>query len=225
MTWVRLVLVWALIGAAVACGSDHGSGSRPRRAGPVAMRPTPRGALDLCRRLALVRPTCPRRVPIGRYAHARRPPGYKGVAAEGAIAFCADRRTRAVPISSRACAEPSWILEVGAPAGLPLDAPPGLPGKRLPEARRTRPPQYVHIIIYAARGSLASRFPFTWPDGPARRLRDSLLRPKRRPRPRVRRRAFRWKRGGVDHMVSMHSWAPLRQAVATLKAVVVSAPG
>ena len=155
-----------------------------------------------------------------------------------------------MPISSRACAEPSWILEVGAPAGLPLDAPPGLPGKRLPEARRTRPPQYVHIIIYAARGSLASRFPFTWPDGPARRLRDSLLRPKRTRPILLGSRdwsddhgtlvlapplifggengdhlVFRWKRGGVDHMVSMHSWAPLRQAVATLKAVVVSAPG
>lgn len=249
MTWARLALACALVGSAASCGGDRKARFDSRGARPVAMRPTPGGALDVCRRLALIRPTCPRRVPVGRYAHARRPPGYKGVSAEGAIAFCADSQTSAVPITSRACTEPSWILEVGAPAGLPPDAPPGLPGKRLPAARRTRPPQYVHIIIYAARGSLAPRFPFAWPEGPARRIRDSLLRPGRAepillgsPVWSSRRGTlilapplisggengdhliFRWSRGGVDHMVSMHSWAPLREAVATLRAVVRSAP-
>ena len=88
-----------------------------------------------------------------------------------------------------------------------------------------------------------------WPEGPARRIRDSLLRPGRAepillgsPVWSSRRGTlilapplisggengdhliFRWSRGGVDHMVSMHSWAPLREAVATLRAVVRSAP-
>ena len=211
------------------------------------MRPTPSGALALCRRLTLIRPACPRRVPIGPYAHARRPPGYTGPAAGGAIALCVDSGTRGVPVSSPACADPSWILEAGAPAGLPPGAPPGVPGQRIPPARRTRPPHYVHIIVYAARGSLASRFPFAWPHGPARPAEDSLLRPNRQMAILLGSRQwaglrgtlilapplvfggengdhliFRWKQGDVDHMISMHAWAPLRQAVATLGAVVAS---
>jgi len=34
---------------------------------------------------------------------------------------------------------------------------------------------------------------------------------------------FHWEKGGVEHTVSLHSWAPLPEAVATLKAVVDSA--
>jgi hypothetical protein len=250
MTAGRLVLVCALVGLSSSCGSDHRTRSGSAGVDAVALRPTPPAALALCRRLALLRPTCPRRVPVGRYAHARRPPGYKGVAAEGAIAVCADARSRGVSITSRTCTEPSWILEVGAPAGLPLDAPPGLPGKRLPEGRRTRPPKYVHIIVSATRGTLAPSFPFAWPAGLAVGIRDSLLR-QRRAKPVLlgspvwsgRRGTlvlapplafggengdhliFRWKRAGLDYTVSMHSWAPLREAVATLRAVVVSARG
>jgi hypothetical protein len=33
---------------------------------------------------------------------------------------------------------------------------------------------------------------------------------------------FRWRRGAVEYLVSMHSWAPLRQAEATLAALVAS---
>jgi hypothetical protein len=120
-------------------------------------------ALEICRRLALIGPTCPRLVPIGPYAHSKRPPGFRGVAAGGAIALCADERLRGAPITSSACRYQAWSLEVGAPAGLPPDAPPGLPGTRLGSGR-TRPPLYVHMIIYAARGPLEQKlFPFAWP--------------------------------------------------------------
>jgi hypothetical protein len=212
------------------------------------MRRTPPAALGICRRLPLVDPTCPRLVPIGPYAAAKRPPGYRGVAAGGAIAHCADERLRGVPTSSGTCRYQTWSLEVGAPAGLPSDAPPGMPGKRLGSGR-TRPPQYVHIVIYAARGPLEKKlFPFAWPHGQAQAIGNGLLRPKRR-QPislgSVRwagldgelvlappllfggevgdHLIFHWKAAGIEHAVSLHSWAPLREAVATLKAVVASA--
>jgi hypothetical protein len=246
MTGARLAPVCAMVATAVACGGGRATGSAAAHS--VPMRPTPSAALALCRRSTLLRPACPRRVPIGPYAQARRPPGYTGLAAAGSIGFCSDGRTRRVPISSPACAEPSWILEAGAPAGLPPGAPPGIPGKRLPAARRTRPPQYVHIVLYAAHSSLAPRLSFPWPRGPAERTRDTLLRANRTkpillgPRdwsgdrgtlvlaPRLifggengDHLIFRWRRAGIEHIVSMHSWAPLREAEATLKAIIASA--
>jgi hypothetical protein len=245
MKRVRLIALLLLVIATSACGARHTT-NVARSA--VAMRPTPPGAFATCRRLPLIRSTCPRWVPIGRYAHARRPPGYTGVAAGGAIALCADSRERGIPITRNACSYETWILEVGAPAGLPSDAPPGLPGKRV-GLGRTRPPQYVHIIVYAARGSLAVKFPFTWPHGPAPAISDSLLRASRKGPIFLGRRdwaghrgtlilspplifggengdhlIFRWHQAGVDHTVSLHSWAPLTEAVATLEAVVRSAP-
>jgi hypothetical protein len=120
---------------------------------------------------------------------------------------------------------------------------------RLPPGQRTRPPQYVHVEVYAARGSLAERFPFAWPRGPARPVRDSLLRASRTMPIFLGSRAwsgvrgtlilapplvfggedgdhllFRWEQNGVDRVISMHAWTPLREAVATLEALLASAP-
>jgi hypothetical protein len=249
VTGVRLVALLLVALSTTGCGARHSAGSHEANIarGPVALRPTPKGALAICRRLSLIRTTCPGRVPIGPYAQARRPPGFTGPAAGGAIAICADNHMRGVPLTSNACASQTWILEVGAPAGLPPDAPPGLPGKRLGPSR-TRPPHYVHIIVYAARGRLAAKFPFTWPQGPARTISDSLLGPGRRVPVFLGHRdwaghrgtlllapplifggengdhlIFRWHRGDVDHTISLHSWAPLTEAVSTLRAVVRSA--
>src|SRR5438874_2694188 len=149
VTEVRLVALLLLLLTTTGCGARHSAGSHETNIAQalVALRPTPSGALAICRRLSLIRPTCPRRVPVGPYGPTRPPPGYTGVAAGGAIAFCADSRTGGVPLGSGACASQTWILEVGAPAGLPPDAPPGLPAKRLGPSR-TRPPHYVHIIVY-----------------------------------------------------------------------------
>jgi hypothetical protein len=207
----------------------------------VPMQPTPSAALGICQQLPLIRATCPRRVPGGPYTEARRPPGFHGVAAGGAIALCAT----GVPIASRGCTSQSWILEAGAPAGLPSDAPPELGQKRL-DSRRTRPPQYVHLIIYAARGNLGPSFPFAWPHGHAQPIHNRLLRPSRTKPIFFGHRdwaghngslvlapplasggengdhvIFRWQEGGVAHAISLHAWVPLREAVATLRAMVV----
>ena len=249
VTRVRLIALLLLPLTTTGCGGRHSPKPRATNTaqGPVALRPTPSGPLAICRRLSLIGATCPRRVPVGPYAHARRPPGYSGLAAGGAIATCADSRMRGVTLTSSACASQTWILEVGAPAGLPPDAPPGLPGKRLGPSR-TRPPHYVHIIVYAARGSLAAKFPFSWPHGPAQAISDGLLRPGRKAAIFLGRRdwaghrgtlilapplifggengdhlIFRWRHRDVDHTVSLHSWASLTEAVLTLKAEVRSA--
>lgn len=210
----------------------------------VAMKPTTSSALGLCRRLSLIRPTCPTRVPVTRFVRAPRPPGFRGAAAGGAIALCADERLRGVPVAGGVCRYQSWILELGAPAGLPAHSPTGTGGPRLGPGRN-RPPQYLHIIIYAARGTVANRlFPFAWPHGPIAARRNTLL---------VRKRAapialgrvhwgghdgqlvlapplvfggevgdhliYHWRQGGIEHVISVHAWAPLPEAVATLKLV------
>jgi len=210
------------------------------------MRATPPAELALCRRLRLVRPTCPLRVPVGRYAHARRPPGFHSAGTRGAIAICANTQKAGVALTSSACQLETWILEAGAPAGLPPDAPRNLPGKRL-GPRRTRPPQYVHITIYGTRGNLEAMFPFAWPPTHSQRVTDRLLRADRAPPVGLGRRRwgghngtlilapplvfggengdhliFRWNAGGIDRVVSLHSWSPLREAIATLRSIIVS---
>jgi len=215
---------------------------------PAGLKRTAPAALALCRRLSLVRSVCPRQVPATLAIGASRPPGFRGPAAAGAIAVCADRHLRGVPIRSGVCRYQSWSLEVGAPVGLPADAPPGIPGERLGPGR-TRPPRYLHIIIYAARGTVAKRLiPFGWPHGHAVPIGNTLL-DQQRSAPvslgRVRWRGhdgqlvlapplvfggelgdhliFHWRARGVERVISLHAWAPLAEAVATLKAVVDSA--
>jgi hypothetical protein len=186
-------------------------------------------------------------VPRGGHTHASSPPGFNGLAGGGAIVVCTNHRARSGPITQGRCVSPSWIFEAGAPAGLPPDAPPNVRGKRVAYGRRTRPPHYVHIIIYASRRSLAPRFPFVWPRGTVHAVNDHLLRLDRTTpilfgqRTWAGRRgtlilapplafggengdhlAFRWTQDGIDRVVSLHAWTPLREAIATLRAVVRS---
>lgn len=240
-----------VIASTARCGEASGGASEHKgRPGAtsgrreVALRPTPAAALGICQRLWLVRPTCPRRVPVGYYRKARRPSGFGGLSADGAIALCSDSD---IPITSRSCTSQTWILEVGAPAGLPPGAPPELGQEQL-DPSRTRPPQYVHLIVYGARSNLDPIFPFAWPSRDRRPIRDHLLRPKRTTPIFLGQHEwaghngtlvlapplvfggengdhliFRWREKGTDHAVSLHSWAPLREAVATLEATVASA--
>ena len=242
-----MAVACAIVSTAASCGGGEARDADSQAGRAVAMMATPPAALGLCRRFALIRPSCPRRVPSAPYARTPRPPGFTGPSAGGAFAHCGGRSGGAA-IVMPGCDRPRWVIEAGAPAGLPPDAPPGLPGERLAPGARTRPPQYVHIGVYAARGSLARTFPFAWPRGAARSVEDSLLGPKRTESILLGSRRwagvdgtlvlapplvfggedgdhlmFRWRKGGVDRVVSVHAWTPLRDAVATLEAVVTSA--
>jgi hypothetical protein len=204
---------------------------------PARMTGTPAGALASCSRMRLMRPVCPGSVPVGRLAQAT------------LTNVCADQRGRGVPITSGACIYETWMLEAGAPAGLPPDAPPGLPGNRTLGPSRTRPPGYVHIVIYASQQPLANMVPWPWPNGPAQPVTNALLNPKRtRPislgwfqwgsdygqlvlaPPYLYggvvgdHLIFRFTAGRVNYAVTLHSWAPLSEAAATLRVVVKSGP-
>jgi hypothetical protein len=145
---VALSLAVALLVIGVACGSAEKRSAAPDVARPVTMTATPARALRICRHFPLLRPACPHAVPRGGYTHASSPTGFNGLGGGGAIVVCTNHGARSGPITQGRCVSPSWIFEAGAPAGLPPDAPPNVRGKRVAYGRRTRPPHYVHIIIY-----------------------------------------------------------------------------
>ena len=123
----------------------------------------------------------------------------------------------------------------------------------LPERGGSRKPRVRHLVLFASRYGLgrvrAGRAFTDWPrrERPAgvadRLLRESRRRPILLARPTWGGRrgdlvldrpypaggitgnhlVFRWQRGGIDYAVSLHEWRPLREAVATLRAVVTSA--
>jgi len=182
-----------------------------------------------------MRPVCPRQIP-----RAARPASglqSSGVAAGGAIAGCSGAKTmNAVPITSRDCGLSEWQIQLSAS---PRIAPRAL-------AARLRPPWFVHVLLYASR--VENPFPFALPHRHAHAITDSLLNP-RRTQP-VALGWVRWSgkygqlvlapaypRGGeagshliflfrardVSYAITLHSWAPLVQTVATLKRIVASA--
>ena len=109
---------------------------------------------------------------------------------------------------------------------------------------RNAPPAFVHLTVQA--GTTGEAFPFEWP---ARKSRPDLGKRLRRGAALLGRREwdgrsgrlvlapsypfggvngdhliFRWTATGADHAVSLHAWAPLADAEATLRAVVGSIP-
>lgn len=247
----------------VGCGSSHRAtqtndvsapkqqsvSEQPSLAAPVRFVATPSGSLQLCRRLSLLRSVCPSHVPARKYRSATRPPGWRGATSGAAIASC-DPHQGSLTAGNCDPGPDEWVLQAGAPAGLPScpgEAPPGLTGKRLGPSR-TRPPGFVHLDVYATRGSLDNVFSFEWPRSPTHRISDRLL-TCRRPHPTDLGRfrwaghegtlvlapaypgggqdgdhlIYRWKHRGIDYAISLHSWAPLRQAVSVLRQIVESA--
>lgn len=115
--------------------------------------------------------------------------------------------------------------------------------------RGDHPPLWAHISILAGRIIRSPAFPFRYPtNGPPVALRDGLLSggsatPVFLGNTRWGRKdgtlvlapsypdggmqadhlIFRWTYQGIEHMISIHAWAPLEQAVATLHAVVLAA--
>lgn len=172
---------------------DHlASGRLPTRgppaiipaARPLAMTETPRAQLAFCRRNPLLRPVCPRRIPMvprgpaseGRQVY------YCGTGAPGETA----RQTTALFATNR-CESAEWGYEVEQPvpgytAGSRTRLS-GWNGRRWtplpPDSGLVAPPLHVHVDIEASRGGPATTSIDTWPRG-AQRVSDTLLNPGRR---------------------------------------------
>jgi hypothetical protein len=121
-----------------------------------------------------VRPVCPRRLPAAPFARASRPPGFPGPWAAGGYAVCLGSRSGGTPVGSRRCVLDIFQVEV---VGR-LRVGPGFGG----------PPHFLHVSVYARRGSLVApdRRSFAgtallWPaTSKAAGIRPGLLRTKRR---------------------------------------------
>lgn len=141
-----------------------------------------------------------------------------------------------------------------APIGRPGERYDLLDLNGLPERGDRRQPRARHLVLLASRYGLRRARALgvfrDWPTGRATGVRDGLTR-RRRDRPLLLARPtwggrrgelvldrpypnggitgshllFRWQRRGVDYAVSLHEWEPLREAVATLRAIVASAQG
>ncbi len=141
----------------------------------------------------------------------------------------------AVAITSKDCGLAEWQIQ--------LIASPRIAPRAL--AARLRPPWFVHVLLYASR--VGNPFPFALPQGHAPAISDALLNPKRTQpiflgrlrwsgkygqlvlAPAYPRGGeagdhliFSFSAGGVSYAITLHSWAPLLQTVATLKRIVAS---
>jgi hypothetical protein len=192
---------------------------------PVSMMKTPRNVLEACRRLLLVRPACPTRVP----STARRTPGVPGPA------LTATWTVDASHIDD--------VDSVSAGVGTPTDP------------SEDRPPSFVHLVIAGGNlkselASIGEQQPTEVTDGlmtSSRRTNNVGASGRARALLLGRRMwgdhagtltlepsfgasgslnadhiVFRWSSDGRPYAISLHGWEPFRQAVATLRRVVES---
>jgi hypothetical protein len=196
-------------------------------ASAAAMIPTPGAALGRCRASKLLRPICPRRVPLS---------------LDAGSYDLADGCANAVhiTIASSRCTLPVWSYEVFAPqpgrnAGTQVLAWDGREWFSPSYAAMDPPPYHVHVEIQAAAGSAtpSTAGPSVAGAEPAQHATDVLLNPNR-----ARAASFGWVRwygkygqlvlaptnpnsggeeaghlifyftaGGVTYDISLHSWA------------------
>jgi hypothetical protein len=194
----------------------------------VPMTAMPPGAGRICARFPVLAASCPAEVPESRFGLAGPPIGFPGPYADGGYAICLERE-------AGACAAAGFHLE----GGVPTDDP-----------RRDRPPTFLHLALYAARGALDAHFPFELPcTGPvvleeADRLlvapRDTAaclgegelggragtlaLAP---PFPTGGEAGghllFFWQEDGVSYAATLHAWQPVAETTDALERVVASA--
>jgi hypothetical protein len=193
------------------------------------MTAIPPGAGRICARFAVLAPTCPSSVPESRFGLAGPPVGFPGPYADGGYAVCLERK-------KGDCAAAVFHLEGGVPRGDP---------------REDRPPRFLHLALYAARGSLDRHLPFELPCTgplvpPARadlllvaerataaclgdteiggRTGDFALAP---PFPAGGEAGghllFFWQEGGVSYAATLHAWEPVAETVDALAHLTASA--
>jgi hypothetical protein len=209
------------------------------------MTPTPRSALARCRESKLLRPVCPRRVPLSLH-----PASYDlAVGCANAVH---------ITIASSRCTLPVWSYEVFAPlpgqsAGTHVRAWDGSEWFSPSYAPLNPPPYHVHVDIQAAARSQPPSIagPSFARAETARRITDVLLNPKR-----TRAVSFGWVRwygeygelvlaptnpggggeeaghlifyftaGGVNYDISLHAWAPKERITGSGVRRVINAPG
>lgn len=238
MAVARLKIHLVVVGLATAafvssCSSEtstsDAASSSADRARTVAMQPTPRRLLSMCRGVARLRAVCPSRVPRTEYGYQRLTRVH---VCERGRGDCLVRRVDLFEMQY------------------------GGENRRRPEANR--PPAFAHLVLYAGdlggrtgyQKHGDSAFLFDWPDPrESVRSRDGLLRRSGSEALWLGKETWSgitgelvlappWPSGGLfgNHLifrfgteargrvVSLHAWEPFSEAVATLKAVVASTP-
>jgi hypothetical protein len=192
------------------------------------MASMPAGAKRICAGLELIAPECPASVPDSRYGLAGRPVGFEGPYAAGGYGVCLARK-------AGGCAAEGFHLEGGVPTE---------------EPGRDRPPRFVHVTLYAARGTLDAHVPFELPcSGPVEgENADRLLTAPRETaaclgdETKAGRRGtlalappyptggeagghvfFLWRDGEISRAATLHAWEPVAETIDVLRRVVVSA--
>lgn len=206
-TPARVIPLSALLAIAImtaACGVSSRDSAFP-------LERTPTKALDRCLEVRFMRSICPRRVPLA----SGRPSALS--------AGCLDSRGSLVALTSESCRTALWSL-MGAPSGpapighvvisASLDAwqctwPHELrapsPNDRLLTLRGRRAVSFGQVRWYGQSGQLVLAPPYFAGGGP---MGDHL--------------AFCFHKDGVDYAITIHSWRPFAQVVATLKSLVGS---
>jgi hypothetical protein len=195
----------------------------------VPMTAMPAQAGRICGRFPVLAPSCPGRVPESQFGLAGPPVGFPGPYADGGCVVCLMREVGA-------CGAAVFHLE----GGVPTDDP-----------RRDRPPAFLHLALYAAKGELDRHFPFELPcTGPVvRENADRLLGAPTEtaaclgnaelggrtgtlslapPFPGGGEAGghllFLWEEDGVSYAATLHAWRPVEEAIDTLGRVTASAP-
>jgi hypothetical protein len=204
----RLVVA-ALLFLVVACGGAQRP-PVPSSASPVALAPTPPGALRKCRAAAILRPSCPAQVPAAPYdPHSEIYDARVFATAPGAprtFNFQWGGETPGRPERNR---PPRMVHIVLVGGDFENEFPLGQ--RTTPEDGLIRMKRRAGLDLGPARwGNLDGRlilappFPLGGIDG------NHLL--------------FRWSDGGTGYQLGLHAWEPFTETVATLRAVVESLP-
>lgn len=213
--------------------------------GAVPMTPTPRAAFARCRQSKLLRPICPKRIPLSLH-----PAAYD--LADG----CANAPH--ITIASRRCTLPGWSYESSAPLpGVPtggteqVSAWDGTEWFVPSYSPRTPPPYLVHVDIEAAAGSATVTVAGLGQPQHVDRVTDTLLNQNRAPRAvsfgRVRWHGrfggfllagggpngggeeaghviFAFTAGGISYDISLHAWASKERITVHGVTYVITAP-